>query len=244
MDNRRIYIQTGPLTREQQEEIRKQSTGEIQILSNGWLVKNITGNPAKEFYQTTFKLYNAKVTPRLTEIEGVEGIRYPVETIEDMDLLKEEIEYETASFDLDRFYDKEPNRAVCVITEDETYFAYAWEDHGNATARIYDYLYNDTNQMKDWDFIPWQYNATERGNVIIQFCSDISTPIWLPSSINDYQYNKVMELLTQLEQIDQRSKNNLAIGIDLSEDIPIQEAKERLNSFCREKGIYTPPKTK
>lgn len=245
MDNRKMYIQTGPITIEQQEAIRTQSNGEMQILSNGWIEKNIIGNPAQDFYQTTYKLYNAKVMPKLTEIEGIEGIRYPIETIEDMDLLKEEIEYETASFDLDRFYDEKLDRAVCVITEDETYFAYAWEDHGNAIARIYDYLYNDTNQMKDWDYIPWQYNATEQGNVIIQFCSGISSPIWLPSHISDYQYDKVMELLTQLEQIDQRitrGENGLEVGIDW-ENVPIQEAKERLNKFCKTKGIYEAPRT-
>lgn len=241
---RKIYIQTGPITKEQEEEIRRQSNGEIQILSNSWTVKNMTGNPAKEFYQTTCKLYNSKVIPKLTEIEGVEGIRYPVETIENMDLLKEEIEYETTAFDLDRFYDEKLDRAVCVITEDETYFAYAWDDHGHAAARIYDYLYNDTNQMKDWDYIPWQYNATEKGNIIIQFCASISSPIWLPSKINDYQYESLTGLLTKLEQIEDRNHEGLAVAIDLSEDIPIYEAKERLNRFCREKGIYDVPRTK
>ena len=241
---RKIYIQTNPITKEQEEKIKEVSNGEIQVLGNGWTVKNIVGNPAAEFYQTTSKLYHFGVVPKLTEIEGVEGIRYPVETIEDMNLLQEEIEYETTSFDLDRFYDEHLDRAVCVITEDETYFAYAWEDHGTAVARIYDYLYNDTNQMRDWDYIPWQYNATEKGNIIIQFCSNISSPIWLPSKINDYQYESLTQVITKLEQINRRTDNELKVAIDLSEDIPIYEAKERLNSFCREKGIYDVPRTR
>ena len=49
MDNRKMYIQTGPITTEQQEAIRTQSNGEMQILSNGWIEKNIIGTPAQDF---------------------------------------------------------------------------------------------------------------------------------------------------------------------------------------------------
>ena len=99
-----------------------------------------------------------------------------------------EILRENDHFNLKDFYLNKLSGAVAVITQNDIVFAYAICDHKTVTNAIYNYLYNsqDEEYFNNSDYL-WQQSALKYDNIIIQFCSDSPSMIWLPSNMNEFQ---------------------------------------------------------
>lgn len=85
----------------------------------------------------------------------------------------------------------------------------------------------------------------KKGNIIIQLCDKWSVPVWLPSGMNDYQYDTLMSLVDNLKEIDETGSYEIELALDYnSSGTPIKDAKDRINEICKEKGLYDVPKAK
>ena len=63
--------------------------------------------------------------------------------------------------------------------------------------------------------------------------------------MNDFQYDTLMEFVEQLKEIDERGSYDIELASDRIEDnIPIKDAKDKINTISREEGIYDVPKAK
>lgn len=243
--DKKIYFYTGKLSPEQQEKIRQKASREhiekIEFTQDNWTeMTPTTSTPNALFYGSL----SLEIKPGLAYIEGEQGIRYPIEMIpqKEQELLRQEVAYENASFSLEQFYQEKLDRAVCVITPQETITAYTWCDHGYGALQIYNMLYHE--QKEKWDRPLWQLGATERGNVILQLCDEEFIPIWFPYKINDYQYQQLNKIINNLQEINQQGNYGIQLALDFDSQTPVEDAKQKLDEVCLEKGMYTLPKTK
>lgn len=251
MQDAKVYIKLfEKLTPEQslalQNRLHKLSyVGDIEHSSNNWCSVKMWEQIPRAVMDINVSLYLADIDYDIMMLEGVEEIKYPIEKIEDKELLKEEIEFENANFDYDKFYGKKLNGGAVVITKDKMIRTYSWIDHGATVLNIYNYLYDRDPKDADWNCPLWQIAAIEEGNIIIQLCDDCSSPVWLPQGMNDYQYNTLMELVDHLSEVDERGNYNIQLAIDVGASAtPIKEAKDKINEICRQDGLYDVPKTK
>ena len=177
-----------------------------------------TSTPNALFYGS-LDLLALKIKYGLAYIEGETGIRYPIEMIppKEHELLRQKIAYENANFSLEQFYQEKRDRAV----------------------QIYNMLYQE--QKERWDSPLWQLGATARGNVVLQLCDEEFIPVWFPYKINDYQYQQLNKIIDNLQEINQQGNYGIELTLDLDSETPIENAKQKLNEVCLEKGIYTPP---
>lgn len=251
MEEKKIYIMTKEeCNREDDFCLRKtleefKVENNIEYLPGNWVSTNINKNIPAAVRDTRGAFISAGLDCEIMLVEGVKEVKYPVETITKKELLKPEIEYETSIFDLEEFYSKRLDGAAIVITKDKTITAYSWMDHGMTVLNMYNYLYNKDPEKSEWTGPLWQYEALEKGNIIVQLCDRCSTPIWLPDQINDYQYDTLMSFIEHLQKIEENKSYGIEVALENDcNDIPISEAKEEINNLCRKKKIYDVPKTK
>lgn len=243
--DKKVYIYTGKLSLEQQEEIRQKISNKhiekIRFTQDNWIEMIPTTSTPNALFYGSLDLLELKIKYGLAYIEGETGIRYPIEMIppKEHELLRQEIAYENANFSLEQFYQEKRDRAVCVITPQETLTAYTWCDHGTGALQIYNMLYQE--QKERWDSPLWQLGATARGNVVLQLCDEEFIPVWFPYKINDYQYQQLNKIIDNLQEINQQGNYGIELTLDLDSETPIENAKQKLNEVCLEKGIYTPP---
>lgn len=144
-----------------------------------------------------------------------------IEALNDKEIIKQEIIDENIEFDLENFYLKDLEGAICVITKNNIIFVNALIDHYKALNAVYNLLYNRSDQIKDYysfdDNIYWQEEAVAFGNIIIQLCSNAYNTVWLPEEINSYQKQKLNEILDQISNI--RKKYNIPIDVEIGRPI-------------------------
>ncbi len=251
MEEKKIYIMTKEeCNKEDDFYIRKsleefKVEGDIEYLPGNWISTKISKHLPDAVRDTRGAFISTGLDCEIMLVEGAKEVKYPVETITKKELLKPEIEYETSIFDLEEFYSKNMDGAAIVITKDKTISAYSWIDHGMTVLNIYNYLYNHDPKESDWNGPIWQYEALEKDNIIIQLCDRCSTPIWLPTKINDYQYNALINLVEHLQQIDEKESYGIEVALENNcNEVPIRDAKEEINNLCRKREIYNVPKTK
>lgn len=241
----------------------------LVYLADNWLGVEIKSNIERSIIDINLALNLSGMGFDLMRLEGVEGIKYPIETIKSKPLLKQELEFENDNFDLENFYRHNLNGAAIVITKDKMISAYSWVSHGATVLNIYNYLYNRDIETSSWDDLTWQNmgsnlegsrwqgtpvkledltwqdKATNVGNIIIQLCDVGSSPVWLPSELNDFQYDTLMGLVDHLTGIDERGHYQIELGLDHDGfATPIKEAKDKINEICRAQGLYDVPKAK
>ena len=244
--DKKIYIYTGELTEEEQDKIRERVDGKhiakVGFSKKKWVEVIPTDSTPLALYHAYFDLFDSSIHKGIIYIEGEPGIRYPIEEIpiEEKNLLKQELEYERQNFSLEDFFSEQRDRAVCIITPEETITALTWLDHGRGALQMYNVLYDEEKTM--WDTPLWQIGATDRGNVVIQLCDSEYSPIWLPYKINDYQYQQLNQIIDNLQQIEEDGHYGIELAIDMDDPTTLEDAKEQLDEICLKKGIYTPPK--
>ena len=243
-----VYTYVGKLSKEQQDKIiqglSKDKIKEASFTEDDWLKTTPTNNTPDTVWETNMALISGHVPKGIIYVEGEQGITYPIEHIDPSykDLLKQEIEYESSNFSLDDFFKDKRDRAVIVITPDDTIRTFTWLDHGRGTLQIYNYLYDE--EETEWQSPIWQFGAIEKGNVVIQLCDTEYTPVWLPYKMNEYQYRELTYLFTEMERINEEGNYGIEVAIDYDGQVPIAAAKDKLNEICSSKNIYTVPKTK
>ncbi len=140
-----------------------------------------------------------------------------IEALTDKTEIDKEVIRENNSFDLENFYVNNLEGAIGVITKDKTIFANAVIDHYTALNCIYNFLYNKLNTFKNYydlrDDRCWQEVAVSFGNIVIQFCSDVPSTVWLPEEINSYQQKELQKIIDQINTISQ--KHNLNIDLEI-----------------------------
>lgn len=140
-----------------------------------------------------------------------------LEALTDKEAIEQEVLRENANFNLERFYVDELEGAVGVITKDKIIFASAAINHYTALNYIYNFLYNNSDKVQEYcsfnDDTYWQEEAVALGNVVIQLCSNVSSTVWLPEEMNDYQQSELNKILDQINTI--RQKYNIPIDIEI-----------------------------
>lgn len=132
-----------------------------------------------------------------------------------------EIIRENDNFNLKDFYLNKLNGAVCVITKKDIVFSYAIYDHSIVTNAIYNYLYNNLNEEEYFhtqDSL-WQQKALKYGNIIIQFCSDSPSIIWLPTDINEFQNTALNFIQNNIQNIQKQYGLNIETYITSEEEL-------------------------
>ena len=124
--DKKVYIYTGKLSPEQQDEIRqnisKKHIEKVEFTEDDWIeIIPKTSTPSALCYGS-LDLLALNIPYGLAYIEGEKGIRYPLEMIppKEQTLLRQEITYENENFSLEEFFQEKKDRAVCVITPQET----------------------------------------------------------------------------------------------------------------------------
>ncbi len=193
-------------------------------MNNKTLTTTINDNPAYTVTDTKRKMMFLNFTVGEIAIEGIPGIKKVLGSIKDIKELKKEITLENESFDLEQFFTQSLDGAVGVITKNQLICCYSWLDHGDVVNSIYNYLYNDSNRMKNYlEKTPWQFAALEKGNVIIQFCSNAPSFIWLPEERNEYQYCILNEVIKKLQEINKKYNYGIKVTTSGHENIPVEE---------------------
>lgn len=250
MSDKRIYIKTKALTQIEQEQAietmiaDEDNINKVTFTKDNWIeIEPKRATPVTLFY-SSIDMSKLRLPKDIIYIEGEPGIRYPIESIaiEQSELIRQEIEYENKNFSLESFYQEQKDRAVCVITPEETINVLSWIDHGRATLRVYNMLYNENKKM--WDSPIWQFGAMEKGNVVIQLSHRECSPVWLPWEINDYQYGVLVGMIERMKEINKQGDYNIELALDFDTQVGIENAKEELDRICTEKKIYEIPKKK
>lgn len=251
MEEPKLYIKTtNEITEEDDIALRKvlkfvPTISDLEYLKENWVGAKIDKNIAVTVRDTSVAFILAGVDYDTIMLDGVKEVKYPVEVITDKELLKQEIEYENSIFDLEEFYSKSLDGAAVVITKDKMISVYSWIDHSRSVLNIYNYLYDKDPKESEWDGPAWQYEALEKGNIIVQLCDKYTVPVWLPSGMNDYQYNTLMGVVDRLQEIDEKGSYEIELALDNnSGGTPIKEAKGKINAICKEEGLYDVPKAK
>ena len=251
MKEQNIYIKTtktiSPVTDINLKKSLKTNPIEsnLEYLSENWIRTKIKENVTDIVRKVNSLFFYARVDYDIMVLEGVEEVKYPVETITDKKLLEEEIEHENNIFDLEEFYSKELDGAAIVITKDNMISVYSWIGHGAAVLNIYNYLDGKDPKESKWEWPIWQFEAVEAGNIIIQLCDKCGSPVLLPSRMNDYQYNTLMRIVEDLTEIDEKGFYGIELLLDHdSNKTSIKDAKDKINDICKERGIYDVPKEK
>ena len=124
MKEQNIYIKTtktiSPVTDINLKKSLKTNPIEsnLEYLSENWIRTKIKENVTDIVRKVNSLFFYARVDYDIMMLEGVEEVKYPVETITDKKLLEQEIEHENNIFDLEEFYSKELDGAAIVITKD------------------------------------------------------------------------------------------------------------------------------
>lgn len=148
MQGAKVHIKLSEeLTPEQslalQNEVHRVSlVGDLKHSPNNWISLKIWDQIPRAVMDTNIAVYLANIDYDIMMLEGVEEVKYPIEKIEDKELLKEEIEFENSNFDFEKFYSKKLNGGSVVITKDKMIRTYSWIDHGATVLNIYNYLYD------------------------------------------------------------------------------------------------------
>ena len=154
-----------------------------------------------------------------------------LEALTDKETIEQEILRENADFNLESFFTGELDGAVGVITKDKIIFANAEINHYTAFNSIYNLLYNNSDDMKDYysfnDDTCWQEEAVSFGNVVLQLCSNVSSTVWLPEKMNDYQQSELNKILNQINIIRQKYDIIVDIEVGRPSDIINETAKEQ-----------------
>lgn len=252
MEEPKLYIKTtNEITEEDDIALRKvlklvPTISDIEYLKENWVGAKIDKNIIVTVGDTieTFSLFGVDYDTIM--LDGVKEVKYPIEVITDKELLKQEIEYENSIFDLEEFYSKSLDRATVVITKDKMISVYSWIEHSGSVLNIYNYLYDKDPKESEWESgMGWQFEALEKGNIIVQLCDKYISVVWLPNRMNDFQYDTLMGLVENLKEIDEKGSYEIELALDrIDDNIPIKDAKDKINTICREEGIYDAPKTK
>lgn len=142
-----------------------------------------------------------------------------LEALVDKEAIEQEILRENANFDLENFFVNQFDGAICVITKNKTIFANALINHYTALNYIYNLLYNNSSEMKEYsENYNWQKSAVSFGNIVIQLCSSASNTCWLPEKLNTYQLLELKKILDQLDAIKQKHKIPIDIEIGRPSD--------------------------
>ena len=251
MEEPKLYIKTkAEVTGEDDTVLRKAlkdiaMISDLEYLNENWISAKINKNIAITVRETDVAFKLTGVDYDTIMLDGVKEVKYPVEVITDKELLEQEIEYENNIFNLEEFYSKSLDGAAIVITKDKMISVYSWIDHNKAVLNIYNYLYDKDPKESEWDSPAWQYEALEKGNIIVQLCDKYTVPVWLPAGMNDFQYDTLMGFVEQLKEIDEKGSYDIELALDRIEDnIPIKDAKDKINAICKEEGLYDVPKAK
>lgn len=149
-----------------------------------------------------------------------------LEALTDKDAIEQEVLRENANFNLESFYVDGLEGAVGVITKDKIIFANAVVNHYTALNSIYNLLYNNSDEMQNYysfnDDTYWQEEAVVLGNVVIQLCSNVSSTVWLPEDMNDYQKSELNRILDQINTI--RQQYSMPIDIEIGRPNDLKKA--------------------
>ncbi len=185
--------------------------------------KTIVINAKNLNFITKLEKNNIKITSCIVTYQNFDINM--LEYMNDKEEKNHEIVRENDHFNLKDFYLNKLNGAVAVITQDDIIFAYAICDHKNVTNAIYNYLYNNQEEyFNNLDYL-WQQTALKYGNIIIQFCSDSPSMIWLPSDINEFQNAALSFIQNSMENV--RQKYGIQIDYFITKEEELRQNKNK-----------------
>ena len=129
------------------------------------------------------------------------------------DILKE-MEKHNEAFSLDTFYVNDssefaPNyTGYKVITEDREYSGYCYPYSASHEATLENVLFalygNDYNKIYKETNYNFRETAVLLGAVFVQMLSKYYTLVWLPSKLNEFQCNTLLNFLSDMGKVNER----------------------------------------
>ena len=131
------------------------------------------------------------------------------ELTDQADILNELVD-ENSNFDLDDFYLNDGRGSVIIITPNQNISAYSKKEHAEVIEKIYKIIYPwfDGFGLKNYYVEGGTWSAVTRriGNVVFQLASDANSIVWIPDKINKYQYDSLLEIKEQIENLNEKRK--------------------------------------
>lgn len=130
-----------------------------------------------------------------------------IEKIEDIKEMIEHINIQSQIFSIESFYRRQIDGAVCVITPNQVLYAYSLADHYDCVKNIYKCLYGDNFKFKfgkdNKDDKCWQFQATSKGNIIIQFNPSFPSLLWFPDELVLFQLSELIKIYDIVEELNE-----------------------------------------
>lgn len=150
--------------------------------------------------------------------------------------MKEFLLEEQQLFNLEDFYINNEkvncDGALGVITPKQNISILSPCEHRISAEKIYQFLYNNFKEFKiskeityETDYNKWINEALDYGNIIILFCYGSYSIVYIPNTINTFQFSELVKLS---EFIDKFNLNNYYMNfktnlndLDLKEILPL-----------------------
>lgn len=136
------------------------------------------------------------------------------------DILKE-MERHNEVFSLDTFYVNDPSEFVPnytgykVITKDREYSGYCYPysaSHEDTLEKVLYALYgNDYNKIYMETNFNFRETAALLGAVFVQMLSKYYTLVWVPSKLNEFQCNTLLNFLSDMSKVNERLDKGITI---------------------------------
>ena len=136
-----------------------------------------------------------------------------------------EMDKHNQAFSLDTFYVNDPLEftpnytGYRIITSDRQYSGYCYPYSAyhesaveSALFALYGDDYNRIYKDTDYDF---RETSALLGAVFIQMLSKHYTLVWMPSSINQFQYNSILKFLNEMDEVNKGLDESIKIGISV-----------------------------
>lgn len=115
-----------------------------------------------------------------------------IENIRNARLLLKEIKRQNDEFDMAKFYlsqnGKNGGGAVQIITPSHKLSCFANKSHRLVVENIYRLIYSDFRGFKTGI---WQEESCDKGNILLQLCSNGCSLVWVPKRITDFQFKSL-----------------------------------------------------
>lgn len=125
-------------------------------------------------------------------------------------------------FNLEDFYIKNEQAAVGIIAPDESIYEYVDERHYKTIEQIYAKKYENFEGFlkSQKNYRSWREEALDKGNIIMQLCSEVLSLIYFPERINERQYNEMKKFVNDIININLKLKDKEKSQIAFETNIP------------------------
>lgn len=143
----------------------------------------------------------------------------------------EEMDKHNKVFNLDTFYVNDPSEftpnytGYRIITSDKEYSGYCYPysiSHESAIECVLFALYGDEyNKIYRGTKYNFRETSALLGAIFIQMLSKHYTLVWIPDSINEFQYNCILKFFNEMDVVNKRLDEDIVIKVSIRKSFGI-----------------------